>query len=45
VRPHRKGMPKDLKTMIHRMKRCDIRVRTKGDLKAVVWRDKRDVSI
>jgi hypothetical protein len=45
VRLHRKGMPKDLKPKTLRLKRGDIRVRTRGDLTGVVWRDKRDVCI
>ena len=45
VRLHRKGMPKDLKTKTLRMKRGDIRVRTRGDLMAVVWKDKKDVCL
>jgi len=45
VRPHRKGMPKDLKPKSLRLKRGDIRVRTGGDLTAVVWKDKRDVCL
>ena len=45
VRPHRKGMPKDLKPKTLRLKRGDIRVRTRGDLMAVVWKDKRDVCL
>ena len=43
VRLHRKGMPRDLKHKTLRLKRGDIRVRTRGDLTAVVWKDKRDV--
>jgi len=43
VRLHRKGMPKDLKPKTLRLKCGDIRVRTRGDLTAVVWKDKRDV--
>ena len=38
-------MPKDLKPKTLRLNRGDIRVRTKGDLTAVVWRDKRDVCL
>ena len=34
-------MPKDLKPQTLRLKCSDIRVRTRGDLIAVVWRDKR----
>ena len=33
---HRKGMPKDLKPKTLRLKRGDIRLRTRGDLTAVV---------
>ena len=36
-------MPKDLKPKTLKLKRGDIRVRTRGDLTAVVWKDKRDV--
>jgi len=43
VRLHRKGMPKDLKPKTLRVKCGVIRVRTRGDLTAVVWKDKRDV--
>jgi len=45
VRLHRKGMPKDLKPKTLWLKRGDIRVRTRGDLIAVVWRDKRDMCL
>jgi len=45
VRLHRKGMPKDLKPKTLRLKCGDIRVRTRGDLMAVVWKDKRDVCL
>jgi hypothetical protein len=43
VRAHRKNIPKDLRPKTMRVKRGDIRVRTRGDLTAVVWKDKRDV--
>jgi len=43
VRLNRWGMPKDLKHKTLRLKRGDIRVRTRGELTAVVWRDKRDI--
>jgi len=36
-------MPKDIKPKTLRLKCGDIRVRTRGDLTAVVWKDKRDV--
>jgi len=39
------GMPKYLKPKTLRLKRGDIRVRTRGDLTAVVWKDKRDVCL
>jgi len=45
VRLHRKGMPKDLKPKTLRLKYGDIRIRTRGDLMAVVWKDKRDVCL
>jgi len=45
VRPHRKGIPKDLRPKTLRLKHVDIRVRTRGDLTAVVWRDKRDMCL
>ena len=44
-RPHGKSMPKDLRPKTMRLKRGDIRVRTSGDLSAVVWEDKRDVRL
>ena len=45
VRLHRKGMPKDLKPKTLRLKRGDIRVRTRGDLTAMVWKNKRDMCL
>ena len=45
MRLQRKGMPKDLKLKTLRLKRGDIRVRTRGNLTAVVWKDKRDVCL
>jgi len=38
-------MPKDLKPKTLRLKRGDIRVRNRGDLTAVVWKDERDVCL
>jgi hypothetical protein len=38
-------MPKDLKPKTLRLKIGDIRERTRGDLAAVVWKDKRDVCL
>ena len=43
VRPNRKGMPQDLGPKI--MTRDDLQVRTRGELTAILWRDKRDVRI
>jgi hypothetical protein len=43
VKPNRKGMPQDLKPKTTTLKRGDIHVRTKADLTAILWRDKRDV--
>jgi len=45
VRLHRKGVHKDLKPKTLRLKCGNIRVRTRGDLIAMVWRDKRDVCL
>jgi len=45
VRLHRKGMPKNLKPKILRLKHGDSRVRSRGDMMAVVWKDKRDVCL
>ena len=45
VRLNRKGMPKDLKPKTMRLKRGDVRVRTRGELTAMVWKDIRDVGI
>jgi len=45
VRLHRKGMPNDLKPKTLRLKHGDIRVRTRGDLTAGVWKDKRDMCL
>ena len=45
TRLHGEGMPKDLKPKTLRLKRGDIRVRTRGDLTAVAWKDKRDVCL
>jgi hypothetical protein len=45
VRLHRKNMPKDLRPQTLRLKHGDFRVRTRGDLTAVVWKDKRDVRL
>ena len=38
--PNRKGMPQDLGPK--RMKRGDLQVRTRNDLTAILWRDKRE---
>jgi len=45
VRLRRKGMPKDLKPNTLRLKRGEVRVRTRGDLTAVAWKDKRDMCL
>jgi hypothetical protein len=45
VTSHKRARPEDLKIKIQILKRGDILIRTKGDLKAAVWKDKRDVSI
>jgi hypothetical protein len=38
-------MPKDLTTKTLTLKRGDIRVKTRGDLTDVVWKDKIDVCL
>ena len=43
VRPNRKGMPQDLRTKTTKLKTGDIRVRTRADLTAILWQDKRDI--
>ena len=43
VRLNRRGMPQDLAPKTTKLKRGDIRVRTRADLTAMLWRDKRDV--
>jgi hypothetical protein len=43
VKPNRKGMPQDLKPKMTKLKRGDIRVRTRADLTAILRRYKRDI--
>jgi hypothetical protein len=45
VRLHRRCMPKDLKPKTLRLKQGDIQMRTRGELTAVVWKDKRGVCL
>jgi hypothetical protein len=45
VRPNRTGMTEYFKSKTLKMKRGDVRVRTSGDMTALVWKDKRDVYI
>ena len=45
VRPKTKGMPQDLGPEKMTFKGSDLHVRTRGDLTAILWRNKRDVSI
>jgi hypothetical protein len=42
---YRKGMPKDLKPKTMRLKHGDIRVRIRGDMTVMVWRDKTDMCL
>jgi hypothetical protein len=44
VRSNQKGMPSDFGRKL-RLKRGDKKTRVKGDLKAVVWKDKQNVNI
>ena len=43
VRSNRRGMPQDLVPKTTKLKKGDIRVRTRADLTAILWRDKRDI--
>ena len=43
VQPNRRGMPRDLESMKTKLKPGDIKVRTRGDLTAILWRDRKDV--
>jgi hypothetical protein len=45
VRLYRKGIAQDFGPMRMRLQRGDLQVRTRGDFKAILWRDKRDVRI
>ena len=45
VRPNRRATPQDLAPKTTKLKRGDIRVQTRADLTAVMWRDKRDVCL
>jgi hypothetical protein len=45
VRPNRKGIPDDFRIKTLKLKQGDVRVRTSGDMTALVWKDKRDVYI
>jgi hypothetical protein len=45
VRPNRKGIPDDFRSKTLKLKWGDVRVRTNGDMTALVWKDKRDVYI
>jgi hypothetical protein len=45
VRPNRKDMPPDFGRKTLRLKKGDIRVRSRADLTALVWKDKREVYI
>jgi hypothetical protein len=43
VRPNCKGMPDDFRSKTLKLKQGNVRVRKSGDMRAVVWKDKRDV--
>jgi hypothetical protein len=43
VRPTRKDMPPDFGPKKLKLKRADIRVRTRGNLTASVWKDRQEV--
>jgi len=43
VRPNRKDMPRDFGPKKLKLKRGDVRMKTRGDLTPLVWKDRRDV--
>jgi len=43
VRPNRKDMPWDFEPKKLKLKRSDVRVKTRGGLTALVWKDRREV--
>ena len=43
MRPNRRDMPSDFRPKQMKLKRGDVRVRTRGGLTALVWKDKREV--
>jgi hypothetical protein len=43
VRRNRRGMPRDPEWKAVKLKRGDIKVRTRGDLTAILWRDREEV--
>jgi hypothetical protein len=43
VRPYRKGMPQGFGSKKMRLKGDHLQVRTRGDLTATLWRDKRNI--
>ena len=45
VRPNRKGMPQDLGPKRMTLQWGNLQVQTRGDLTAILWRDKRNVHI
>jgi len=45
VRPNRKGKQQDLRPKTTKLKRGDIRVRTRADLTATLWREKRRMHV
>ena len=45
VRPNRKGMPQDLGPKRLTLQWGDLQVQTRGDLTAILWRDKRDIRV
>ena len=45
VRPNRKGMPQDMGPKRMTLQWGDLQVRTRGDLTAILWRDKHEVRV
>ncbi|XP_023722709.1 piggyBac transposable element-derived protein 4 [Cryptotermes secundus] len=42
-RPNQKGLPQDFRNRQLQLKKGDVQVRVRGDMTALVWKDKRDI--